>query len=73
MSWAGSVAWLAASAAPPKITRPTLERALASEPVAERARGQQQPGEHERVRVDDPLQLGARRAELALDRRATRR
>ena len=34
-----------------------LQRALAAEAVAERAGGEQQPGEHERVGGDDPLQL----------------
>ena len=33
-----------------------LQRALAAEAVAERAHRQQQAGEHEQVRVDDPLQ-----------------
>ena len=41
------------------------ERALAAEAVAERAGGEQQTGEDEHVRVDDPLQLGAGRAEVA--------
>ena len=36
---------------------PELQRALASEAVADRAGGEQQAGEHERVGGDDPLQL----------------
>ena len=42
-----------------------LQRALAPEAVADRARGEQQAGEHERVGGDDPLQLRGRRVELA--------
>ena len=38
--------------------QPGDQDALAAVPVAERAGGQQQPGEHDRVRVDDPGQLG---------------
>ena len=34
-----------------------LQRAQPTEAVAQAPRGQQQPGEHERVRVDDPLEL----------------
>ena len=45
------------------------EAALAAEAVAERAGGEQQAGEDEHVGVDDPLQLGAGRAEVALERR----
>ena len=36
---------------------PELERALAAEPVADRAGGEQQAREHERVGGDHPLQL----------------
>ena len=39
--------------------QPGCERALAAPAVAERPHGQQQPGEHQGVGVDDPLQ-GAR-------------
>ena len=42
------------------------EEAVATEPVAEAAGGEQQAGEHERVGVDDPLQLAGGRAEAAL-------
>ena len=42
-----------------------LHHALAPEPVAEAAGGEQQPGEHQDVGVDDPLQLARRGAELA--------
>ena len=45
-----------------------LQRALAAEAVAERAHRQQQAGEDEQVRVDDPLQRRAGRAELLLQR-----
>ena len=43
--------------------------ALAPEAVAERAGGQQQTGEDERVGVDDPLQRRGAGVELALQRR----
>ena len=41
------------------------ERALPPEAVAEAAGGEQQAGEHERVGVDDPLELAGGRAEVA--------
>ena len=41
------------------------ERALAPEPVAEAAGGEQQAGEHERVGVDHPLEVADARAEVA--------
>jgi hypothetical protein len=41
----------------------------AAEPVAERAGQQQQPREHERVRVDDPLQLADVRVQVERERR----
>ena len=37
--------------------QPELQRTLAAEPVADRAGGEQQAREHERVRRDHPLQL----------------
>jgi hypothetical protein len=46
-----------------------VQRALAAEPVAERAHRQQQAGEDEDVAVDDPLQRARRGVEVALDRR----
>ena len=49
--------------------QPELQRALAAEAVAEGPGREQQPGEHERVRGDDPLQLGLRRVEVARQRR----
>ena len=49
----------------PKMTRPMLQRALAPEAVAEAAGGEQQAGEHERVGVDDPLQLAVGGVEVA--------
>ena len=45
------------------------QRAPAPEAVAERAREQQQAGEHERVGVDDPLQLADVGVEVAHERR----
>jgi hypothetical protein len=45
------------------------QRALAPVAVAERAGHQQQPREHERVRVDDPLELGDVRTQVAHERR----
>ena len=47
---------------------PELQRALAAEAVAERAGREQQPGEHERVDRDDPLQLRLGRVQLARER-----
>ena len=46
-----------------------LQGALAAEPVAEAARRQQQSGEHERVGIDDPLDLAVRGVEIADQRR----
>ena len=42
-----------------------LQRALAAVPVADRAGGQQQAGEHQAVGIDHPLLGGDRRVELA--------
>ena len=47
------------------------QRAAAAELVAHRARGEQQAGEHQRVGVDDPLQLAGARVQL-LDQRGQR-
>ena len=47
-----------------------LQRALAAEAVAERAGGEQQAGEHERVDGDHPLQLRFGRPELRRTGRA---
>ena len=44
------------------------QRTLAPEPVAQAAGGEQQAGEHERVGVDDPLQLADAGAEVAHER-----
>ena len=44
------------------------QRSLASVLVAERAGGEQQAREHDDVRVEDPLDVGAARAEVAHDR-----
>ena len=53
----------------PNMTSPAVERLLAPEAIAERAGGEQQAGEHDRVRVDDPLQLRPLGTEVADDRR----
>ena len=53
----------------PKIAEPDQQRALAAEAVAERTGREQQPGEDEGVRVDDPLQHRGARVEVALQRR----
>ena len=45
------------------------QRALAAEAVAEGAGGEQQPGEHQGVGVDDPLQHRGAGVELGLQRR----
>ncbi len=42
---------------------------LAAEPVAERSHREQEPGEHQDVGIDDPLQRRRGRAELPLQRR----
>ena len=47
----------ASSGADQEADEAELQRALAPEPVADRAGGEQQPGEHQRVGGDDPLQL----------------
>ena len=51
----------------PEQREPDREDRLAPEAVADRARREQQRREHERVGVDDPLQLGLRRAGVAGD------
>ena len=72
MTTAGSLASAARAAAPiPKTARPVEQRPLAAVAVADRAREQQQPGEHHGVGVDDPLHLGLRGA--GLDREARQR
>ncbi len=43
------------------------QRVLAPVSVTERPRGEQQARKHDRVRVHDPLEIGARRAEVAHD------
>ena len=47
--------------AAPNTIEPAVEREPSSVAVTERAGGQQQPGEHEAVGVDDPLQRARRR------------
>ena len=48
-----------------KTSEPDLQRALAAVPVAEGAGGEQEPGEHQGVGVDHPLELRAGGVELA--------
>ena len=50
--------------AEPEHDHAELQRARAAEAVAEAARGEQQAREHERVRVDHPLELAVRRVEV---------
>ncbi len=49
--------------------QPELQRALAPEAIAERAGGEQEAGEHERVDRDDPLQLRLGGVQLAREGR----
>jgi hypothetical protein len=63
ISWVGLSANIDASDARPKITSPTVSAPLRRS-GRQRARGQQQAGEDQRVRRDDPLQLSARRAQI---------
>ena len=46
-----------------------LQCALAAEAVRQRAGGEEQPGEHERVGVDDPLDVGVRGLQVGHQRR----
>ena len=52
-----------------KIDQADDEDAPAADAVGERAGGQQQRGERQRVGVDHPLQVGEVRVQVALDRR----
>ena len=52
--------------APAEHAEPAEEGPLAPEPVAEGPGGQEQPGEHEGVRVDDPVELGGGGAQVLL-------
>ena len=49
--------------------RPDQQHAASAEAVARAAHPDQEAGEHQRVRVDDPELLGRRRCEVARDRR----
>ena len=53
-------AYAAQPEATPNTASPREQRAPASEAIPERAGQEQQPREHERVRVDHPLELGSR-------------
>ena len=50
-----------------------LQRAAAAEPVTEAAGGEQQAREHERVGVDDPLELAVARVEVVARASGSRR
>ncbi len=52
--------------------QPDREDAAAAEAVGERAGGEHERGERERVGVDHPLQVGEAAAEVLLDRRQRR-
>ena len=67
ITWSAESATSAPRLASPKIEMPVW-RASLPEAVAERAEDEQQPGEHEQVRVDHPLQLRGGRIELGLHR-----
>ena len=56
----GGVGEHAEQRAEPEDDEAGLQRALAAEAVAEGGGGEQQPGEHEAVGVDDPLDVGVR-------------
>ncbi len=55
----------AASDAPPKMASPTLSAPRSTEPISQAPRGEEHPGEHEHVGVDDPLEIGGRGVEVA--------
>ena len=73
MSWSDVVGERREQRAEAEDDEPDLERAPAAEPVTEAAQREQQAGEHERVRVDHPLQLAVRRVELARRASGSRR
>ena len=52
----------ASTEAKPNARRADQEQPAAADPVAERAHGDQRPGDQEAVDVDDPQELGARSA-----------
>ena len=69
ISWLGSVARAESTDADAEDHEADRQRAPAAEAVAQRPGGEQQPGEHEHVGVDDPLQLARGGAEVGLDAR----
>ena len=73
LSVSGEVASPHSTEATVKIDEADHEHAAAADAVGERAAGEQQRRERERVGVDHPLQVGEVGAEVALDRRAARR
>ena len=66
ISIAGRVGEHAEQRAEPEDHEAGLQRTLAAEAVAEGGGGEQQPGEHEAVGVDDPLDVGVRRPDAAI-------
>ena len=66
ISWVGFWARPESMEPTPKMPSPTMG---AARTVAHAAHGEQQPGEHERVAVDDPLQLAGGGVEIADQRR----
>jgi len=68
----GSGASAQSSEASEKDPQPDREDAAAAEAVGERAGGEHEGGERERVGVDHPLQVGEAATEVLLDRRQRR-
>ena len=73
MSWSADARERRRERAEAEDHEPDLQRAAATEPVAQAAGGEEQAGEHERVRVDHPLQLAVRGVEVADDASGSRR
>ena len=67
MIWTGLSRNTGAIDATEKIAKPDEQGTAPSIPIADRARGQQQAREHQRVAVDDPGQLRLRRGGLQRD------
>ena len=64
ISWFGAVGGEHREAGRAEDRESGQQSALAPEPVAERAHRQEQTGEDEQVRVDDPLERRVRRVEM---------
>ena len=69
INWFGVLTSALASEPTPKIVKPELQRTAPPEAVTQAARGEQQAREHERVRVDHPLELAVAGVEVAHERR----